>query len=71
MITADNSTLYRFRGLDTDTKPIGINCTNANVDYPVSNGSTFFEINTSKAFMLSIDDTNSGTWTEITAYVVI
>lgn len=71
MISADNSILYRFRGLSTDTQPIGNNCENGNVNYPISNGSTFFEIDTNKAYMLMIDDdTNNGTWQEITNFMI-
>lgn len=66
VVTNDNC--FEFRGLSTDIKPIGNNAKNYNVNYPISNGSVFFEMDTSKAFMLSIsveNDTVTGTWLEI------
>ena len=63
VVTNDNC--FEFRGLSTDTKPIG---NNANVNYPISNGSVFFEMDTSKAFMLSLSSDGeavTGTWLEI------
>lgn len=66
VVTNDNC--FEFRGLSSDIKPIGNNATNKNVNYPISNGSVFFEMDTSKAFMLSLtveNDAVTGTWLEI------
>lgn len=66
VVTNDNC--FEFRGLSTDAKPIGNNAKNYNVNYPISNGSVFFEMDTSKAFMLSLSSDGeavTGTWLEI------
>ena len=66
VVTNDNC--FEFRGLSTDIKPIGSNAINSNVKYPISNGSVFFEMDTSKAFMLSLTLENEkiiGNWLEI------
>lgn len=67
-----NEETYAFRGSNADTKPIGKGCNNANVDYEISVGSTFFEIETSKTFMYKIEETTvgetttkTGSWSEI------
>lgn len=63
-----NDSCFEFRGLSTDVKPIGSNAQNKNVNYPISNGSVFFEMDTSTAFMLSLttkDDAVTGEWLEI------
>lgn len=59
-----NQKSYEFRGLSTDTKPIGNNCENGNLDYAISNGSIFLEMDTGKVFLLKIED-NQGTWIEL------
>lgn len=59
-----NQKSFEFRGLSTDTKPIGNNCENSNVDYVISNGSIFLEMDTSKVFCLKIVD-NQGSWIEL------
>lgn len=59
-----NQKSFEFRGLSTDTKPIGNNCQNANVDYAISNGSIFLEMDTVKVFCLKIV-ADQGTWIEL------
>ena len=49
-----NDICYEFRGLSTDTKPLGKGLSNANVDFPISNGSIFFEMDTADCYMLKI-----------------
>lgn len=72
MITVcPNERCFEFRGLSTDTKPIGNNCSNKNVDYPISNGSVYLEMNTSKVYMLKITESDgeySGTWIEVSFF---
>lgn len=66
VVTNDNC--FEFRGLSSDIKPIGNNAKNNTVDYPISNGSVFFEMDTSTAYMLSLkmeNDVVIGTWLEI------
>ena len=69
MITVvTNDSCFEFRGLSSDVKPIGNNAKNKNVNYPISNGSIFFEMDTSTAYMLSLQMENQeiiGTWLEI------
>lgn len=69
MITVvTNDSCFEFRGLSSDIKPIGNNAKNNNVNYPISNGSVFFEMDTSAAYMLSLKMENDeviGTWLEI------
>lgn len=67
-----NDTCFEFRGLSTDTKPLGKGLTNANVDFYVSNGSIFFEIDTANCYMLKItssvvngETVYTGTWVKI------
>ena len=62
--TVTNQNLFEFRGLSTDTKPIGNNCANKNADYLISNGSSYFEMDTSEVYMLSITN-NVGTWVKL------
>ena len=52
--TVTNENCFDFRGLSTDTKPIGSNVSNANVNYPIGNGSSFFEMDTGKGYMYAI-----------------
>jgi len=70
--TISNDACIEFRGLSSDTKPIGKPCSNANVDSKISNGSVFFEMDTKKVWMLKITSstvgevtTYTGTWIEI------
>lgn len=54
MITSvSNQKCFQFMGLSTDTKP---------TDHWVGNGSTFFEIDTAKAFVYDEENT---TWVEV------
>lgn len=64
MITSvTNENCFEFRGLSTDTKPLGYNLTNGNVNYIVSNGSVFVEIDTGDVFMLVVTSNGDGTFT--------
>ena len=72
--TVTNDTCYEFRGLSTDTKPIGKGLSNANVDYFISNGSVFFEMDTSNCYMFNITSSEesgetvyTGEWVSISA----
>lgn len=67
---------YEFDGKFTDTKPIGSNCTNANVSFPIDNGSTFLETNATTGelkvykYLLTATTTEgvttlSGAWVEL------
>jgi hypothetical protein len=64
MITSvTNENCFEFRGLSTDTKPLGHNLTNGNVNYIVSNGSVFIEMDTGDVFMLIVTSNGDGTFT--------
>ena len=67
--TVTNDFCLEMRGLSTDTKPIGSNCVNGNVEGRISNGSIFLEMDTSKVYILKIvkngNDEYVGTWLEL------
>ena len=52
MVTIVNKTTGEYRGLSTDEKPVA----------QVSNGSTFFEMDTGKVYMFNYDGQS---WVEI------
>lgn len=68
-MTAVNENCYEFRGGTADVKPLGINVENSNVSYTISEGSTFFDMETGTVYMLRItlnaDGTKHGQWIEI------
>lgn len=64
MITSvTNDNCFEFRGLSTDTKPLGYNLTNRNVNFIISNGSVFIEMDTGDVFMLIVTSNGDGTFT--------
>mgnify|MGYP003309607816 CR=1 FL=1 len=66
--TATNDICIDFRGLSTDTKPIGKNCVNGNCDMEIGNGSTFLCMDNSSVWVLKITLTNgvrTGEWIEL------
>ncbi|MCK9470305.1 MAG: hypothetical protein M0Q88_00940 [Bacilli bacterium] len=64
MITSvTNEHLYEFRGLSTDTKPLGVNLVNGNVNYIVSNGSVFIEMDSGDVYLLKVTPAGDGKYT--------
>ena len=57
-IAVINSNIYQFRGLSTDTKPVGAT---------VGNGSEFIEIDTGKIFLYNAEGESGSEWCEIGA----
>ena len=57
--------VFEFRGLSTDTKPLGADLTNRNLkaNTIISNGSVFIEIDTGDVYMLAVTDNGDGTYT--------
>ena len=64
MITSvTNEHLYEFRGLSTDVKPLGVNLVNGNVNYIISNGSVFVEMDLGDVYLLKVTPIGDGTYT--------